>query len=400
MRLAVVGGKLQGVEAAYLARKAGWEVRLVDRREDVPARGLCDSFLRADIGEEGAAERAFRGVDLVLPALEDAGALAALVGWAGRSGAPLAFDPQAYGVSSSKLASNRLIRRLDLPRPRPWPECRFPLIVKPDGGSGSRGVQVCARPAELEAALEEGGAAPAGGRVVEEFLAGPSYSLEVLGAPGGHRTLQVTDLEMDAVYDCKRVRAPSELPPQQVEAFRRQSLALAAALRLKGLMDVEAILHEGQLKVLEIDARLPSQTPIAVYWSTGWNMVQLLGELYRPASEEPASGAPARPPAPPAAPRGVVLEHISVNPARVEVAGEHVMAVAEPLRLLPGFFGAQEAITNYAPGRKEWVATLIVTAGGREEAWKRRLEVIGAIHRLLDIPGYLDPQPPLPELRR
>lgn len=48
----VVGGKLQGVEAAYLARKAGWEVRVVDRRPRVPASDLGDSFAQIDVTVE------------------------------------------------------------------------------------------------------------------------------------------------------------------------------------------------------------------------------------------------------------------------------------------------------------------------------------------------------------
>ena len=36
------------------------------------------------------------------------------------------------------------------------------------------------------------------------------------------------------------------------------------------------------------------------------------------------------------------------------------MGGGRPLRLVPGFFGADEALTDYAPGRDEWAATLIV----------------------------------------
>ena len=43
MRLAIVGGKLQGTEAAYLGLKAGYEVVLIDRRSDVPASGLAST---------------------------------------------------------------------------------------------------------------------------------------------------------------------------------------------------------------------------------------------------------------------------------------------------------------------------------------------------------------------
>jgi pyrrolysine biosynthesis protein PylC len=223
--------------------------------------------------------------------------------------------------------------------------------------------------------------------VVEEYLEGPSYSLEVVGAPGRYRALQVTDLAMDAAYDCKRVRAPSELAPTQAADFERESLLLAEALRLKGLMDVEVILHGGRLKILEIDARLPSQTPTAVYWSTGLNMVKLLGELFA------GSAAPPGPAERPSPPRGVVYEHLLASPGRLEVAGEHVMSRREPLRLVSGFFGADEALTDYAPGRREWAATLIVTASDRAEAWRRRNEVIGAILRSLGLPACLDPEP-------
>jgi heterodisulfide reductase subunit A-like polyferredoxin len=37
MLVAVVGGNLQGVEATYLARKAGWEVILIDKNSNAPA---------------------------------------------------------------------------------------------------------------------------------------------------------------------------------------------------------------------------------------------------------------------------------------------------------------------------------------------------------------------------
>ena len=45
----MVGGKLQGTEAVYLAAKAGHETVLVDRREDPPASGLAERFVVADI---------------------------------------------------------------------------------------------------------------------------------------------------------------------------------------------------------------------------------------------------------------------------------------------------------------------------------------------------------------
>ncbi len=65
----------------------------------------------------------------------------------------------------------------------------------------------------------------------------------------------------------------------------------------------------------------------------------------------------------------------------LEVLGEHVMGGAGPLRLVPGFFGADEALTDYAPGRDEWAATLIVTAPECAEARERAAGVVAELAR-------------------
>jgi pyrrolysine biosynthesis protein PylC len=59
--VAVVGGNLQGAEAAYLAKKAGWEVTVIDRKAVVPATGLGDRFSRVNITTEKDLERALKG---------------------------------------------------------------------------------------------------------------------------------------------------------------------------------------------------------------------------------------------------------------------------------------------------------------------------------------------------
>jgi len=388
MRLGIVGAGLQGLEAAYLARRAGWETRLLDRRADAPARGLADSFALGDAGDPAVLDRELRGVDLLLPALEDTPVLEAIAAWAGRRGIPLAFDPAAYAVSSSKQASNRLFRSLGMALPRPWPECGLPVLVKPDGLSGSRGVRVFREPASwqswLAAHTEE-----RVGWIAQEYLEGPSYSIEVLGAPGAHRPLQVTALDMDAGYDCKRVRAPASLSAELAREMERLAAGLADALGLRGLMDLEVILHDGRLKLLEIDARLPSQTPIAVFWSTGYNLVEALGELAR----DPEGAMP--PPLPPAAGRrAAVLEHVHVTAGRLEVCGEHLLARRGPLRVERDFFGAEEAITDRVPGRSDWVATLLSSGRDAGQAWSRRCDAVEAIRRAHGLEACLDPEPP------
>lgn len=199
--------------------------------------------------------------------------------------------------------------------------------------------------------------------VAQQYLEGPQFSIEVVGMQRQHVPLCVTDLHMDKGYDCKRVSTPTSLSPEQVARLEEMALALAEAIDLKGIMDLEVILHQEDLKLLEIDARFPSQTPMAVYWATGINMVQLLAEQFvpgqvlcpgQPMGETCSFGG--------LSDRWVVVEHIQAGPDRIRFLGEHIMGPAGPLGLQPGFFGCREALTNYVPGRSQWVATLIFCA--------------------------------------
>ncbi len=371
MVVVIVGGRLQGVEAAYLAGKAGWRVWLVDRQAQVPARGLCHRYFQLDVGAGDRFEKVLDGADLVIPALENETALLSLLGQCRRRDIPFAFDPVAYGVTVSKQASDRLFAVEGVRAPVPWPDSGFPLIVKPGRASGSHGVTMIRDAGEMKDRYPEN--FPPEGHVAQQYLEGPSYSLEVIGVMGRWQSLVVTELEMDAGYDCKRVRAPSGLTDALCRRFNNLSVQLARAVGLNGIMDVEVILHEGDLKVLEIDARLPSQTPIAVYHSSGINMLPLLASVFID-GVCPPSVCPKRA-------GGVVLEHIRVTPTAIRTRGEHVMAVDEPLYIRRNFFGADEAITNYRPDRRHWVATLIFCAGDRNAAWQKRCRTLETLSR-------------------
>jgi pyrrolysine biosynthesis protein PylC len=125
--------------------------------------------------------------------------------------------------------------------------------------------------------------------------------------------------------------------------------------------------------VLEIDARFPSQTPLCVHASTGCNLFDMLAERFLSgnlSTHQPITTA-----------RGAILEHIRVTTRAIFVEGEHIMAGAGPLERVPGFFGADEAITSYREGAPDWVATLIVTAATRQRAVEKRNRVLFAIQR-------------------
>ncbi len=381
MKVAIIGGKLQGLEAAYLAEKAGWDVTIIDRAPDVPAAGLCHQFLLADITNQTDLKRFLQPFDLIIPALENHDALACLQNCAQNDRTRILFDFDAYAITSSKIESDKLLAGIHIPTPSSYPDGGFPVIVKPSRSSGSKGICVVHDSKQLESHL----ATAPGEQVIQKFVHGPSYSLEIIGYPGNYCPLQVTELEVDPVFDCKRVIAPSGLSQKMIADFEHIAVTTANALKLKGLMDVEVILDYEVLRVLEIDARLPSQTPITVHTSTGVNMLQLLAEQHCRPSHNGAGIAVAQ--------RGVVYEHIRVSGSTLVVTGEHAMASAGALHLVEDFFGADEAITSQTGNRTDWVATLIISAENRTTAWEKREAVIADIMRFFNLDTYRDHSP-------
>lgn len=181
MRVAIVGGKLQGIEASYLAHKAGWEVCLVDKNPDVPARGLSDSFYQINIIDNDLKlSKIFQSIDLIIPATEDNTALRCLKERAVKESLPLAFDSKAYSISSSKKRSNLLFTKLGIPVPNSWPRCGFPLIIKPSYSSGSKGIKKINNTEDLqyEKAVQSSNLKD---RIIQEYIEGPIYSIEVSG---------------------------------------------------------------------------------------------------------------------------------------------------------------------------------------------------------------------------
>jgi pyrrolysine biosynthesis protein PylC len=406
VRLLVVGAKLQGAEIAYLAGKAGLEVTMVDRNPAAPARSLGTAFACLDARDSRRILAQLRRVDLVIPAVENRIVLKALAETCAMAGTPLVYDASAYRITCSKKRSNRMLRAQGLPLPLPWPGCGYPVVVKPSAGSGSRGVRVFAapeRPAHSGGTRTKPGAAvqwgnPSGllrrGRLAEEFIRGRHYSVEVTGRAGCYEAHRITELEMDRLFDCKRVKAPAGLSPRLASELERISITAAASLRLCGIMDVEAICDGCDLRIIEIDARFPSQTPTVVYWSGGVNLVETLVGLF--AGGEGAAAPMRDVPGPREAIRGALLEHLRVSPGRLEVCGEHIMASAAELRVQKSFFGAEEAITDYRPGKDRWVGTLIVTGDTLRDAEAARRRVIQRIIQSFGIRVYLDESPEVP----
>ena len=376
INILVAGGRLQGTEIVYLAKKAGYFVTLVDRSMEAPAAGLADRFISADIFDESEMLEIVQCADCVIPAIEDIEVLDQLGKYCEKTGVAYIFDRAAYLISCSKGKTNSLLNQLGINIPTAFPDCGYPVICKPDSSSGSRGVRKIESEEEF-LRLTQGSP---DGCVVQQYLSGPSYSLEVLGNGSEAIFPMITEVVTDEAYDCKRIVAPAAVDAALQKEFVQIAEKINSALHIKGIFDIEVVLHDGKLYVLEIDARFPSQTPISIYQSSGVNFAEILialaeGREIGEYAKQCRTGLR----------KSCIYQQILVEKDRVKVCGEHIMSDAGCLRLMPGFCGADEMITDYRTGLENWRAIVILTGPDIEETalkWER------CLRKIAEVQGY------------
>ena len=379
-KVAIIGGKLQGLEVVYLAKKAGITSLIIDRNENVISRNLCDEFFCCDIREKSdELVELLKSADFVLPAIENDEVLEAITEICKKHNLKMAFDLESYKISTSKLLSDKLIHENNIPAPQYYPNCKAPYIVKPSVASGSDGVSYIETKEQVEAFLKNKPTEE--NWVVQEFLSGPSYSIEIIGVPGNYRTYEITQIHMDEVYDCKKVTAPCLLPDSMVKQFSDMAVKLAELVNLHGIMDVEVIEDQGILKVLEIDARVPSQTPIAVLHSSGVNLLTELRDLFEYGEFSPLESINAR---------FASFEHFKLTGKKLKTNGEHIIASGGPLNLIKGFCGADEVLTDYSEGKNEWIGTFINSAESEEMLNKKRTIMFKEIEKIQGSPMEIE----------
>jgi pyrrolysine biosynthesis protein PylC len=385
MRICIVGGRLQGTEATYLSKKAGYEVVLIDKDSNAPAAFLADEFHTLDIlKNDNVARKILNSTDAVLPATENKRTLSFLEGLSLQTGIPYMQDNSAFSISSDKIRSIEFFDSLNIPYPEPWPNSRFPVVVKPAGKSGSVGIYRADNEEQLGDALKKSSLIDEKA-VVQRFIKGPALSLEIIALDGDPLPLQITQLEFDETYGCKRVFAPDLVKDDVRESFIEMSKKMARGLNLKGLMDAQAIVDANGIPLMiEINARLPSQTPTTVYHSSEINMVSLLTEMFADNKMPHVSVEPKN---------SVIYQHIKVNNNSVVIMGEHIMSEARNLRIEKDFFGVNEAITNIDTDKSEGVATLIVKSPSLEEAKRRSMQAIEGLMAEFNLTEFLDSSP-------
>ncbi len=344
--ICIIGGKLQGFEVTYLAHKAGMRVVLVDRKAKPLICKLVDSFQCFDISKEPEKLRELsENVDAIIPTNENLKSIEFLKSIESELACPILFDFNAYYVSMDKKRSKDYFRSIDIPTPEDKPS-KPPYFVKPPCQSSSIGTSIIYDDTGIE------GLDPS--MLIEEYVEGDVVSLEVIGDGRNYAVLKETKIHIDDTYDCHMVT-----PIDNYSEFRKISYELAKNLKLRGIMDVEAIDSPQGLKVLEIDARFPSQTPTAVYHSTGINLVELLLQAFLERVQEMEIASEKN---------YCIYEHLLLDDGNLKPVGEHLLSQGYEYVQ----FHASDGLEIFESKGKNSVFTLISWATDREKTEKMR----------------------------
>ena len=257
------------------ARRRGIPTIGVDVRGDRPALAHADEWLPVSTRDHEGIVAALNGrrPSSVVAAASDAG----LWTWhelCRRYETPYRYPAGAVRASVDKSVFHEVVRAAGVPGYR-WcqntdraaltraaHEFGFPVVVKPPDTSGSKGVGLVERPADLPAALAYAGSftAPGGPLLVEEFLAGRNLTVDVFMRGGAAAFTGITEKR---IMPGPRFVIGGHLCPAPMDDVTGASLAGAAErlCRAIGLTDGPANLDvvlrdDGTFAVIEVNARL------------------------------------------------------------------------------------------------------------------------------------------------
>lgn len=137
---------------------------------------------------------------------------------------------------------------------------QFPLIVKPRDGSGSRGVELVSSAGQLASYSRDGHL------LVQEYLPGEEYSVDVLAAQDGRIVATVPRVRLKV--DSGIAIAAMTLHDPELEAFARR---VAERIGLRYVANIQFRRDaQGSPTLLEVNPRFPGTMPLTV--ESGVNM--------------------------------------------------------------------------------------------------------------------------------
>ncbi len=154
----------------------------------------------------------------------------------------------------------------------------YPVVVRPSFVLGGRAMEIVYDEASLvrymAAAVE---ASPEHPILIDKFLE-DAIEVDVDAVSDGERTIVgavMEHIEEAGIHsgDSACAIPPFSLPPELIVQLREQTYALAEALRVRGLMNIQFAVKDGTIYVLEVNPRASRTVPF-VSKATGLNLAQ------------------------------------------------------------------------------------------------------------------------------
>ncbi|MGA8574848.1 MAG: carbamoyl-phosphate synthase large subunit [Candidatus Cybelea sp.] len=206
-----------------------------------------------------------------------------------RRGVPiLGSDRRSLDMAENREEFDAALARLNVARPqgkaaRSFREARaiarelgFPVLVRPSFVLGGRAMEIVYNEAQLAAYAESASAIlPEAPLLVDKYLRG--LELEVDAAFDGDEILIpgiFEHVERAGVHsgDSIGVYPVQSIDPEMERHIAEVTYAIAAELRIRGLINVQFVVHEGALYILEANPRASRTVPI-IQKATGINLV-------------------------------------------------------------------------------------------------------------------------------
>ncbi|MEO5874865.1 MAG: ATP-grasp domain-containing protein [Streptosporangiaceae bacterium] len=270
MSLLILGASEDQLPLYREARRRGIQIIAADHRRDRPATPFADTFLQVSVRDPDAIAAALGGIRprAVVSAASDAG----LRSWhelSRRYDTPYRYPGEAARTSMDKAEFHRLLEKLGLPGFR-WAcgtstddiskeDLYFPLIVKPNDGSGSKGLSRVGSADELAAAvIHARDHSPDGIVIAEELIKGDHYSLEIFMVGDRPRFAAVTEKVFAEGFLVRTHLCPSRLSETLRLEAAENAARICAALDLHdGPANLDFVVTpEGRVNFVELNARL------------------------------------------------------------------------------------------------------------------------------------------------
>lgn len=255
----VIGAGKTQMPLIEAAKKEGYHTVVCDLNPDAPGVALADEYCKISTKDRDGLFRTAqeKKIDGIVANSEYAMCDVAAIS----SGLGLVGNPEsAIAILSSKSKFRTLQKQIGLFAPRVDGDLSFPVIIKPDMNSGTRGITVANDEAEVEAAVKACSALSRNGKaIVEEYVPiDPETVVE------GEIFVHSGNILWDGLFRSIRSKAAPMIPmtyvfPLDEERVEELKAALERAFQAAGVIhgeyNIEACFVDEKPFIIEINPR-------------------------------------------------------------------------------------------------------------------------------------------------